>query len=117
MSYKNKEQDHQKRKDQEGSYSLYNHLYNWLLNNYEPEQLESSYACEAAENLLVDEGKAYCLKGKGKYDESFVRGQARKAIAAFCSNDGEHGDTAGNLGNMQDNSFENIKRTISDLRW
>lgn len=117
MAYASKEQDHQKRRDQEGSYSLYNYMYRYLMDNFEPEQLGDSAAAESAENLLVKEGKAYSIKGGKNVGEDFLRGQARKAVASFCLNNGEHGDTAGNFGKAQSNSFDNVKRAVSDLRW
>lgn len=115
--YATKEQDHEKRKNAEGSYSLYNYLYHYLLDNYEPKNLESSYACEATENLLTKEGIAYARKTNNNVDKEFIRGQARNAIVNFCKNKGEHGDTANNLGKRQDNSFKNIVRSMQDLRW
>lgn len=115
--YKTKEIDHEKRKNQEGSYSLYNHLYHFLLDNFEPQNLDASIAAEAAEKELIKEGKAYCIKGGNAINETELKGAARQAICNFCNNDGSHGDTANNLGKMQSNSFENIKNTISDLRW
>jgi hypothetical protein len=117
MAYATKQIDHEKRKNQEGSYSLYNYLYHYLLDNYEPETLESSYACEATENLLTKEGIAYARKAGNNTDESFVRSQARQAITNFVNNKGAHGDTGTNFGKCYDNSFDTVKRSIQDLRW
>lgn len=115
--YATRQQDHEKRKNQEGSYSLYNYLYHYLLDNYEPENLESSYACEATENLLTKEGIAYARRANNNTDEKFVRSQAKEAIANFCNNDGKHGDTANNFGKQYNSSFDTVKNALSDLRW
>ena len=119
MAYANKIEDHQKRRDQEGSYSVYNYIYRYLMDNYEPSQLDSmpSMALESLERKLMDVGKEYQVKGKGKFDEDTLRQCASDAITNFINNNGEHGDTAHNLGKMQDNSFETVKQSISDLRW
>jgi hypothetical protein len=116
MGYLTKEQDYDKRKNREGSYSVYNFMYHYLLSNYEPENLESSFACEAAEFQLVNEGKKYLLKAGIKFNENELKQTARTAITNFCDNDGKHGDSAGNFGHAQENQFKNIKKTISDLR-
>lgn len=115
--YQTKEQDHQKRAAQEGSYSLYNYLYHYLLDNYEPSQLESSYAAEATEHLLVKEGIAYARKANNNTDPQYVKQVARNAITNFCHNDGKRGDTADNMGKAQDSSFDTIKQSVQDLRW
>ena len=117
MAYANKIEDHQKRRDQEGSYSLYNHLYNYLLNNYEPENLESSIACESAERDLISVGREYQLNGKGKYNDDEIKHNARQAISNFVNNDGEHGDTANNFGKEHENSFDTVKESLFDLKW
>ena len=115
--YNSKKQDHEKRKNQEGSYSVYNYMYHYLLDNFEPSQLEASIACESAERKLVDIGKEYCIKGGNKINEQELVQHARQAITNFCNNDGQHGDTGDNLGKRYDNSFNTIKQSLSDLRW
>lgn len=117
MAYANKAQDHQKRRDQEGSYSLYNHLYNWLLNEYEPAQLKSSSLRASVMPLIIEEAASYCIKGGKKIDKSELEDTAKEAMRAFVENDGKHGDTAGNFGNSQENSFDTVKRSLYDLRW
>ena len=119
MAYATKEIDHEKRKNQEGSYSLYNYIYRYLMDNYEPEQLadKPSMALESLERKLLDVGREYMLNGKGNYNDKDIVQEARKAINSFIKNDGEHGDTAQNLGKMQNNSFDTVKQSISDLRW
>lgn len=117
MAYKNKEQDHEKRKNQEGSYSVYNYMYRYLMDNYEPEQLDElpSTALESLENRLIKVGEEYSLKGGNKVSPDNLRNDASNAIVNFINNKGKHGDTAKNLGRVQSSSFENIKRTIQDL--
>ncbi len=117
--YKNKEQDHEKRKNQEGSYSVYNYMYRYLMNNHEPKQLGSkpSLALESLENTLVKVGKEYLIKGGNKINDAELKQYARGAITNFINNNGEHGDTANNLGKVQENSLDTIKSTLKDLRW
>lgn len=115
--YATKEQDYDKRKNREGSYSVYNFMYHYLLNNFEPENLEASIACESAEFQLINEGKKYLLKAGIKFNEEELKHTARQAIVNFCRNDGKHGDTADNFGRQQKNQFDTIKNTLSDLRW
>lgn len=115
--YATKEQDYIKRKNQEGSYSLYNYLYHYLLDNYEPEQLNSAFMTNTAKDMLVKAGIAYARKANNSQDINYVQSEADKAIANFKDNMGEHGDTAHNLGKLQDNSLPSIKRTLSDLKW
>ncbi len=117
MAYGSKEQDREKRRLQEGSYSLYNHMYRWLMDNYEPEQLRGGDAAVSAEKLLVAEGLDYSLKGGEPASRKELAAAAREAVRAFVSNSGEHGDTARNLGKRQENSFDTIKSAVSDLRW
>ena len=112
MAYKNKQQDHEKRKNQEGSYSLYNYIYHYLMDNFEPGQVT-----EAAHQLLYREAKAYCLKGGKQASDEEIKADIKQAIDNFNSNNGEHGDTADNFGKAQDNSFDTVKRSLSDLRW
>lgn len=115
--YATKEQDHEKRKNAEGSYSPYNYAYHYLLDNFEPEQLSASFACEQAEKLLFKEVKAYCNKCGKQMSDDEIMSNVRNAITNFYNNKGEHGDTANNLGKRQDNSFRNIVRSLQDLRW
>lgn len=117
--YATREQDHEKRKNQEGSYSVYNYMYHFLMDNYEPAQVDNmpSIQLESLERKLVNLGKEYCLKGGNKTDDQELAGHARQAITNFIDNNGEHGDTANNLGKRQDNSFATIRDSISDLKW
>ena len=119
MAYANKAQDHEKRKNQEGSYSIYNYMYKYLMDNYEPQQLNNmpSIALESLEKQLAAEGLDYSLRGGNKISKDELLQNARNAITNFIANKGEHGDTSHDLGNIHENSFENIKKSISDLRW
>lgn len=110
--YATKEQDHEKRKDQEGSYSLYNYIYHYLEDNFEPGQ-----DLTGAHELLFREAKAYCIKGGKQINDQEIKENIKQAISNFNANDGQHGDTANNLGKRQDNSFKNIVRSLQDLRW
>lgn len=119
MAYATKEIDHEKRRNGEGSYSPYNYMYHYLMDNYEPEQLNNkpSMALESLERKLLAIGKEYCLKIGVKMDDKALASYASGAITNFINNDSEHGDTANNLGKRQENSFNTIKAAISDLRW
>ncbi len=114
--YNTKQQDFEKRQAQEGSYSLYNYLYHFLLDNYETENITEENK-QGVLNLLLKEGISYAIKGGKSTSEYEVYTNAKKALAAFCDNDGKHGDTAHNLGKVQHSSLPNIKRTIAGLRW
>ena len=117
--YATKQQDHEKRKNQEGSYSVYNYMYRYLMDNYEPEQLDSkpSIALESLEHKLVNIGKEYLVKGGNKINDKELANYASGAITNFINNKGEHGDTANNLGKRQENSFNTVKESLADLRW
>lgn len=109
--YKTKAIDHEKRKNQEGSYSPYNHIYNYMLSNY-----EASHEFTAADKeVLLEEYVRYCEKGGT--DISNAKSDIAKAIEAFKQNDGKRGDTAHNLGKRQKNSFNTVKQSLADLRW
>lgn len=118
MAY-TKEQDHEKRKNQEGSYSVYNEMYRFLMKNYDWKQLEAlpSAALESLEKTLAVEGEEYSLKGGNKVEPQELKKTASSAIANFINNKGQHGDTGDNFGHKHDNSIRNIARTISDLKW
>ena len=119
MAYANKQQDYEKRKNQEGSYSVYNDMYRFLMKNYDWRQLEnlSSAAIESLEKALAVEGEEYSLKGGNKTGPQELIKIAKNIIVNFINNKGQHGDTGDNLGHKHDNSIRNIARTISDLRW
>ena len=111
MAYKNKKEDYEKRKNQEGSYSPYNHIYAFLMSNYEPDYNFT----DADKKLMLEEYVNYCANGGS--DMTHAKEDIKKAIDNFKSNKGEHGDTSHDLGNSHENSFKNIVRSISDLRW
>ncbi len=117
--YTTKEQDHKKRMSQEGSYSVYNEMYRFLMKSYDWRQLDNlpSAALESLEKTLAVEGEEYLLKGGNKIEPQELRKIARGAITNFINNKGQHGDTGDNLGHKHDNSIRNIARTISDLKW
>lgn len=103
--------------NQNGKYSVYNYLYHFLLDNYEPENLTDPTARQNAKGLLMKEGVAYARKGEGDNSYDTINQAAEEAINNFINNGGKHGDTADNLGKAQSNSFKTIKNTIQDLRW
>lgn len=117
--YNNKQEDHEKRKNQEGSYSVYNQMYRYLMDNYEPEQLDNkpSAALESLEKQLAAEGLDYSLKGGNKITKEELLQHAHSAISNFINNKSKHGDTAQNLGKEHENSVNAIARNLKDLRW
>ena len=115
--YKDKATDHEKRKNEEGSYSLYNHLYNKLLRDYEPSNLMNEQIRRTAEASLIGEGKEYAIKGGKDSSDKTVTEAARKAMAKFIENNKKKSGDAEHIGRGQKETFENIKRTISDLRF
>lgn len=120
MAYGTKEQEREKRKNQEGSYSVYNYMYKFLMDNYEPKQLDNlpSMALESLERKLLERGKEYCIKGGNKFDEKELAQYARNAITNFINNNDEVGyKSSYSFGRPQDNSFEVIRDTIKDLKW
>lgn len=119
MAYSNKAIDHEKRKNMEGSYSVYNQMYRYLMKEFEPKMLDNmaSVQLESLEKQLAVEGEEYALEGGKKLSKEELIKIARGAITNFINNNGQHGDTAENLGNKQENSLDNIKRSLSDLRW
>lgn len=108
--YATKEEDHAKRKTGTGSYSPYNYIYHYLLDNFETNQ-------DIPEDLLYKEYVAYCHKCGIKSSNEQIAYDLKKAISNFKKNDGKHGDTAHNLGKQQNSSFDTIKASIGDLRW
>lgn len=115
--YKDKATDHEKRKNEEGSYSLYNHLYNKLLRDYEPANLMNEESCRTVEAALIGEGKEYAIKGGKDSSDKTVTEAARKAMENFIKNKKSKSGDAEHLGRSQKDTFENIKRTIADLKY
>lgn len=111
MAYANKEIDHDKRKNQEGSYSPYNHIYSYLMSNYEP----GYRFTDADKRLMLEEYVRYCMDGGS--DMSHAKDDIVKAISNFKNNNEQHGDTAHNFGKSGGSSFDAIKKTVADLRW
>lgn len=117
MGYATKEQDHEKRKNQEGSYSVYGFMYHYLLDNYEPDNLKLDSMKNTAIRELIYEGREYCIEGGNTMSNDELKKEAKKAVDNFVANNGEHGDTAQNLGNQQNNQLDTIKSALQDLRW
>ena len=116
MAYNTKEQDFQKRKSHEGSYSRYNKLYQYLMSNYEPAQLRDSAQLANAKDQLYQTGHDYDMQ-LGKQDPDGLAKDIEQAIKNFVQNDGNHGDTSNRFGKGNDGHFDNIKRSLIDLRW
>lgn len=114
--YSTKEQDFQKRKSHEGSYSRYNKLYQYLMSNYEPVQLRDSMQVVNAKDQLYQVGHDYDMQ-LGKQDPEGLAKDIEQAISNFVKNDGQHGNTSHLLGKGNDGHFDNIKRSLADLRW
>jgi len=112
--YSTKEIDHEKRKTQTGSYSPYNYIYRYLMDNFEPNQV--SAADTTLRKTLYNEYVAYCVKGGKQVNQAEINKDVDDAIQNFITNDSKHGNTADNLGKAYDNSFHTIASTISDLR-
>lgn len=112
--YATKKEDHAKRMTGTGSYSPYNYIYHYLMDNFEPSQDLS-----AAGELLQREYKAYCIKCGIAYNHNAAINDIKNAISNFKSNNGQHGDTAGNLGKAHEgnDSFNNVKQSLQDLHW
>jgi len=119
MAYATKEQDHEKRVNREGSYSPENYMYRYLMDNYEPEQLKDkpSMALEGLEKTLVTKAKEYLINAGINYATGGLAPMASAVISRFIANNGEHGDTANNLGKAQENSFDTVKQSLFDLKW
>lgn len=115
--YGSKAEERSKRKAQEGGYSLYNHLYHYLMDNFEPSNMGSSDLRDKAFKMLVVEGMNYSIKGGKQPSIDAIKYDARKAVEAFRANDDKEGTTSDHLGNRQDDTLTTIKDSISDLRY
>lgn len=111
-----KEQDKQKRINREGSYSLYNRMYHYLLDNYEPTQVSGVLKNDAIEQLKRI-GSEYMLKAGETTSDKELVDTAKEAIDNFIKNDGKEGTDPHNLGKAQDNSFDTIRDTVSSMLW
>ena len=110
--YKTRDEDNAKWQNQEGVYSLYNYIYHYLLDNFEPSMnLNGMY------DLLYKEAKAYCLKGGKQTSDKEIEQTIKQAIDAFKQNNGKHGDTADNFGKRHKGQFESIRDSLADLHW
>lgn len=115
--YGSKDKEHAKRKAQDGSYSMYNHLYHYLMDNYEPSNMGDFMLRDKAFKELVVEGMNYSISGGRQPSIDAIKYDARKALQNFCANKGEQGNTSDHLGNGQANSLDSIKASLGDLRW
>jgi len=114
--YSTKEQDFQKRKAHAGSYSRYNKLYSYLMSEYEPAQLKDPAQCPAIEDILYQVGHDYDMQ-LGKQDPDGLAADIKTAMANFVKNNGKQGNDPHNFGKGNAGRFDNIKRTLEDLRW
>lgn len=112
MAYKDKQTDYLKRQNGEGSYSPYNFIYHYLMDNFEPSQDLSGIG-----EVLTEQYKEYCIKHGITLNDESMRNDIKMAVDNFKTNNGKHGDTAHNLGKAQSNSVNTIARTLQDLKW
>lgn len=122
MAYKTAEQRHEKEFNHDGSFSLENKLRQFLRDNYSKESLESSFACEVAENRLAKIAKKYDLASGKKEDlnkdYNFIASQAIAAYLNDYDENAEDNDRGKRLGKSVDanTSLSNIVDTLSNLR-
>lgn len=115
--YGSKDKERAKRKAQDGSYSMYNHLYHYLMDNFEPSDMEDFSLRDKAFKMLIVEGMNYSISGGKQPSIDAIKYDARKALQNFHNNDGKEGTTSDHLGKAQDNSIGAIRDSLSDLRW
>lgn len=109
--------DDERRALREGRDSTYNHLYSWLLSNYEPRMLKDSAVRERATRELLVEGARYEFSMGGSADSGKILSDAEDAVDSFIRNGRGRGDTARNLGKAQSSSLEAIKSALEGLRF
>ena len=123
MAYATAEERHQKQAAHEGSFNTEQKLMSYLRDKYSPEALESSYACEACENILAKVARDYDAEINEKHDDEYYKTLARGTITRYLKNwedkvPGE--DNRGKrLGKAQDaeDTWNTVKNTISGIHW
>lgn len=123
MAYATAEKRHQKQAAHEGSFSTEQKLMSYLRDKYSPESLESSYACEACENILAKVARDYDAEINEKHDDEYYKTLARGTITRYLKNwedkvPGE--DNRGKrLGKAQyaEDTWNTVKNTISGIHW
>lgn len=105
--------------NQDNTKDLYDHLYKYLLDNYEPANLTTESAYRNTEGLLMKEGITYSRKkgiGNNTYDT--ISSAVKKAMDHFINNNGAKSNNPDRLGKAQDGgSFNTIKQSLQDLYW
>ena len=86
------------------------------MSEYEPAQLRDPAECPQIEDQLYRIGHEYDMQ-LGKQDPEGLAADIKKVMAAFVQNNGSHGDTGDNLGKKHTGQFDNIKRSLEDLKW
>lgn len=115
---RDKQVDFQTRQNHTGSYSTYNYLYHYLLDNYEPDNLTDPALEKQVHDNLMKLGKGYAAKVGEVPDDKTLCDTACNAIANFKNNDKAKADTGHELGepNSNSDSFKNIVKTIKSFR-
>ena len=115
MGY-DKETRHIKQQTHTGSFDIKDRLQQYLRDNFNKHNLESSYACEQAEAMLINTAVAYDKSiGKTRPEEEYKQ-LARGAIVNFLNSDaanGEGQDKGHNLGRIN----QNVASTLEGLKW
>lgn len=107
------------RKEHKGQYTLHNHLYHWLLDNYEPQQLKDDDTRQRAETQLRQVGFNYTANGGDPISDEELDEEIRSAVDDFIENRKQHGDTADRLGKGIDlnNATSHLFQATKDRRW
>jgi hypothetical protein len=115
---RNKANDFATRQNHTGSYSTYNYLYHYLLDNYEPENLTDPALEKSVHDNLMKLGKGYAAKVGDMPSDQDLCDTACNAIENFKSNNKAKADTGHDLGEPNSNadSFKNIVNTIKSFR-
>lgn len=123
MAYATAEQRHQKQAAHEGSFDTAQRLMSLLRSEYSPRALESSFACEACENRLVQVARDYDAEINEHHDDEYYKTLARGTLHQYLDNwkdktQGED-DRGKRLGKSvaAEDTWDNIKNTISGIHW
>ena len=116
MAAYDKETRHFKQATHTGSYDIKDRLQQYLRDNFNKHNLESSYACEQAEAMLITTAVGYDKTiGKTRPMEEYKQ-LAKGAIVNFLDSDaanGEGQDKGHNLGRVN----QNVAGALEGLHW
>lgn len=115
---RDKQVDFQTRQNHTGSYSTYNYLYHYLLDNYEPDNLTDPALEKQVHDNLMKLGKGYAAKAGSTPSDQELCDTACNALENFKHNKRANADTGHPLGetNSNNDSFKNIVNTIKSFR-